>query len=203
MWCISTQCLPSGLAAQSCEQNHVNNSVIEPHLSVVYAAGQEFCMEPVTQEGTVIAVLQCLLDHPGRATLTGYSRNVYRLHRARNGSATVFYLTIRQRGLRGAPTIDQITLSCLLCSASSNPVVVNITYCSESTQSAAPYVLGVPPTSTIMITEDQITDVPLFNVIAGVSAIYFCMHSLAINKTGNFSCNERSTGSITQDVSAA
>lgn len=172
-------CFPSGLAAQPCEQNDVNNSVIKPHLSVVYAADQEFCIEPLTQEGTVIAVLQCLLDHLGRATLTGYRRNAYRLHSAQNGSATVFYLTARQRGLRAAPTIDQITLSCLLCSTSSNPVVVNITYCSGSTQTAAPYVLGVPPASTVMITQDQIADIALFNVIAGVSAIYVCMHSLA------------------------
>ena len=141
----------------------------------MYTADKKFCIEPVTQEGTVVAVLQCLLDRPARATLTGYNRVAYHSHSAQDGSNTVFYLTVTQQGLQEAPPTDQITLTCGICSVSSNPVVVTVSYCSEGNQSAAPYLLGVPPASTVRITEDQSADIALFNVIAKVSTMSACM----------------------------
>lgn len=172
----NTESLPPGLAVELCSQNDTSNPAVNPRLSLVYTADEQFCIEPVTQEGTVVAVLQCLLDRPARATLTGYNSVAYRSHSAQNGSNTMFYLTMTQRGLQGAPATDQITLTCGICSARSNPVVVNISYCSEGNQSAAPYLLGVPPASTVRIAEDQSADIALFNVIAKVSTMLACMN---------------------------
>ena len=172
--------LPVGQSVELCA-NETSTLAVKPCLSVVYATDENFCIEPITQEGTVVAVLHCLLDRQERATLRGYDSKDYRSHSTQNGSMTMFYLTATKHGLQRGRERDRITLTCEFYSARSNQVVLNISYCSEANQSASPHLLGVPLAPTVRVTVGHSTDIALFNVIAKVSITeYTCMREVIL-----------------------
>ncbi len=173
-------CLPPGQAVERCA-NDTSIQAVKPCLSIVYAADENFCIEPTTQNGTVVAVLYCLLGQPGRAVLTGHNRRAYRSHSAPNGSTTVFYLTTTGNRSQAAPARDRIALTCETSSAHSNQVVLNISYCSDANQSGAPYLLGIPPSTTVRVSVGRGTNIALFNVIAKVSTTVLCVHNAYMN----------------------
>lgn len=179
-------CLPPGQAVEWCA-NDTSIQADEPCLSIVYATDENFCIEPVTQEGTVVAVLHCLLAQPVSVALKEHAmaRRAYRSHSALNGSTTVLYLTTTGNRSPDAPARDRITLTCKNSSAQSNQVVLNVSYCSDANQSGAPYVLGIPPSSTVQVNVGQSTHIALFNVIAKVSTTEHYVYIMHIYMNGN------------------
>ena len=173
--------LPPGQAVERCA-NDTSIPAVKPCLSIAYATDEKFCIEPTTQEGTVVAVLYCVLNQPGGAVLTGHTRRAYRSHSAQNGSTIVFYLTTTGNRSQTAPARDRIALTCETSSAHSNQVALNVSYCPDANQSGAPYLLGIPPSTTVRVNVGQRTDIALFNVIAKVSSTtVLCNHKAYMN----------------------